>query len=104
VTRLDRLWFDAHDGDDWCALHRGSWAIPEGTRAEWIRILNAIEHGAQEAFGDNHRLAMQRLPDGRVRLYSPRNCINVESGSTEILAKDVQAFLAMVRRELEAAS
>jgi hypothetical protein len=98
---ISKLFFDVDTESDWCALLHGSWAIPEGTRADWLRIVNAIESGGTHADGDSRRLAFRRHPSGEVQLYSPRNEMS-PTGGTWIAANEVSAFCAMVRRELSA--
>lgn len=99
---VDKLIFigpDADSGHDWASLHRGSWAIPEGTTAEWRIIVEAIERGDAQGRGDGRRLAMRRGEDGSVILWSPRN----SSGANDhvhVAKEDVPKLVRKIREGL----
>lgn len=97
---VENVFFNVNEDSDWCALHVGG-AIPEGTRAEWLRLLDAIESDMLFS-SDNSRLAIDRKADGSIRLWSPRNSWGENSGA-HVAAGDVAAFVKRLRREIEAA-
>lgn len=105
MTNLSKLFLDFHGPDqdaesgDWHAILNGSWACPEGTRGEWLYVVNAIETGATEAFGKNGRLGMIREEDGTVRIFSPRNEVSL-TGGLHVAKADVARLCDAIRREL----
>lgn len=104
-TDLSKLFFnfsstdDEDEGGDWHSIMCGSWAVPEGTRGEWLHVVNAIETGAPRAFGENNRLGMTREEDGSIRVFSPRNEVS-DTGGIHIAKADATRFCDAVRRSL----
>ncbi|NUP13783.1 MAG: hypothetical protein HOW73_47715 [Polyangiaceae bacterium] len=106
MTDLSKLFFNFHGPDDeaetgdWHSIMNGCWAIPEGTRAEWLHLVNAIEHsGIERVHCENGRLGMSREADDSIRVFSPRNEVS-STGGLHIAKGDLPRFCDMVRRAL----
>lgn len=82
--------------DDWYVL-RPTGICVEGTRAEWLAILDAIEAG--ETYEGFKRVAYCRASDGSLGFSSPRN--SMDNYENRVKKSEIEAFCRQARIALE---
>lgn len=81
---------------DWFVVDGAEFGKPEGSKAEWETILDAMETGEGISF---ERVAV-RLENGDALLFSPRNQADDEDFAL-VLAEEIPAWIERARKVLK---